>query len=60
MKSAVVYWNGTGNTEAMAQAVAEGMTADFMFVSSFLLMILYDQTATASCSSFEPLCQSAQ
>ena len=27
MKSAVVYWNGTGNTEAMAQAVAEGMTA---------------------------------
>ena len=27
MKTAVVYWNGTGNTEAMAQAVAEGMTA---------------------------------
>ena len=27
MKSAVVYWSGTGNTEAMAQAVAEGMTA---------------------------------
>ena len=24
MKIAVVYWSGTGNTEAMAQAVAEG------------------------------------
>ena len=27
MKTAVVYWSGTGNTEAMAQAVAQGMTA---------------------------------
>ena len=27
MKTAVVYWSGTGNTEAMASAVAEGMTA---------------------------------
>ena len=27
MKTAVVYWSGTGNTEAMAKAVAEGMTA---------------------------------
>ena len=27
MKTAVVYWSGTGNTEAMAHAVAEGMTA---------------------------------
>ena len=25
MKAAVVYWSGTGNTEAMANAVAEGM-----------------------------------
>ena len=24
-KSAVIYWSGTGNTEAMANAVAEGM-----------------------------------
>ncbi len=23
-KIAVVYWSGTGNTEAMAQAIAEG------------------------------------
>ena len=27
MKTAVVYWSGTGNTEAMARAVAEGMTS---------------------------------
>ena len=27
MKTAVVYWSGTGHTEAMAQAVAQGMTA---------------------------------
>ena len=27
MKTAVVYWSGTGNTETMAKAVAEGMTA---------------------------------
>lgn len=27
MKKAVVYWSGTGNTEAMAKAVAEGMGA---------------------------------
>ena len=25
MKSAVVFWSGTGNTEAMAQSVAEGV-----------------------------------
>ena len=24
MQIAIVYWSGTGNTEAMAQAVAEG------------------------------------
>ena len=27
MKTAVVYWSGTGNTEAMAAAVFEGMKA---------------------------------
>ena len=25
MKTAVIYWSGTGNTEAMARAVAEGI-----------------------------------
>ena len=27
-KTAVIYWSGTGNTEAMAEAVAEGMRAE--------------------------------
>ena len=27
MKTAIVFWSGTGNTEAMAQAVAEGVKA---------------------------------
>ena len=27
MNAAVVYWSGTGNTEAMAQAGAEGIQA---------------------------------
>ena len=26
-KTAVIYWSGTGNTKAMAEAVLEGMTA---------------------------------
>lgn len=26
-KTAVIYWSGTGNTEAMANAVLEGMKA---------------------------------
>ena len=28
MKKAVVYWSGTGNTEAMAKAVAEAAGAE--------------------------------
>lgn len=28
MKIAVVYWSGTGNTEAMANAVADGIKAN--------------------------------
>ena len=40
MKTAVVYWSGTGNTEAMAKAVAEGAKAagaqvDLFEVDSF-------------------------
>ena len=27
MKTAIVYWSGTGNTETMANAVAEGVRA---------------------------------
>ena len=28
MKSAVIYWSGTGNTEAMAKEIAQGMGID--------------------------------
>lgn len=35
MKTAVIYWSGTGNTEAMAKAVAEGARAELFSVSDF-------------------------
>ena len=36
MKTAVIFWSGTGNTEAMAQAVAESAGAELFSVSDFL------------------------
>ncbi len=35
MKTAVIYWSGTGNTEEMAKAVAEGAGAELFNVSDF-------------------------
>ena len=35
MKAAVVFWSGTGNTEAMANAVAEGLKGAGAEVSTF-------------------------
>lgn len=35
MKTAVIYWSGTGNTAAMAAAVAEGAGAELFSVSDF-------------------------
>lgn len=35
MKTAVIYWSGTGNTEQMANAVAEGAGAELFNVSNF-------------------------
>ena len=35
MKTAVIFWSGTGNTEAMAQAVAESAGAELFSVSDF-------------------------
>ena len=35
MKIAVIYWSGTGNTEMMAKAVAEGAGAELFAVSEF-------------------------
>lgn len=54
-KIAVVYWSGTGNTEAMAQAVMEGMKekgaeASLMEVSAFEVSMLdsFDSVAFGS------------
>lgn len=35
MKTAVIFWSGTGNTEAMAKAVAEGAGVEAVAVSAF-------------------------
>lgn len=35
MKTAVIYWSGTGNTEVMAQSVAESAGAELFSVSEF-------------------------
>ena len=35
MKTVVIYWSGTGNTKAMAEAIAEGAGAELFEVSSF-------------------------
>lgn len=35
MKTAVIFWSGTGNTEAMAKAVAKGAGVEATPVSSF-------------------------
>ena len=34
-KTAVIYWSGSGNTEAMAKAVADGAGAELFNVSDF-------------------------
>lgn len=36
MKAAVIYWSGTGNTEAMANAIAEGMKGKGAEVTVFM------------------------
>ena len=46
MKTAVIYWSGTGNTEQMAAAVAEGAGAELFSVSDFKGNIAdYDRVA---------------
>lgn len=35
MKTAVIYWSGTGNTEQMAAAIAESAGAELFSVSDF-------------------------
>ena len=50
MKAAVVFWSGTGNTEAMANAVAEGMKSAGAEVLMFTPADL-DAAALRSCSA---------
>ena len=47
-KTAVVYWSGTGNTEAMAQAVAEGMKN----VGAEVTVLTCDQASADSLSGY--------
>ena len=52
MKTAVVYWSGTGNTEMMAQEVVQGMKdagaeAEMIEVSSFSAYQMGDYDAIA-------------
>lgn len=50
MKAAVIYWSGTGNTEAMANAVAEGMKAKGAEVAMYTPADI-DAAAVKSCSA---------
>lgn len=46
METVVIYWSGTGNTKAMAEAVAEGAGAELFEVSAFCADIAdYDAIA---------------
>lgn len=47
MKNAVVYWSGTGNTEKMAQAVAQGANAELLTASEFNAAMLAKYDAVA-------------
>ena len=51
MKVAVIYWSGTGNTEQMAQAIAEGAGAD-LFAVAFGCSAMGDEVLEES--EFEP------
>ena len=48
-KTAVVYWSGTGNTEAMAKAVAEGMES----AGAQVTMLTPDQVKASELSAYD-------
>ena len=48
MKTAVIYWSGTGNTETMANAVAEGMKE----AGAEVTMLTPEQVQPAALSGF--------
>jgi len=47
-KTAVIYWSGTGNTETMANAVLEGMTA----AGADAKLLTVDQVNTAELNGY--------
>ena len=47
-KTAVIYWSGTGNTETMANAVLEGMTA----AGADAALLTVDQVSTADLNGY--------
>ena len=51
MKTAVIYWSGTGNTQAMAQAVLEGMQSK----GADAVMLTPDQVNAADVASFDAI-----
>lgn len=51
MKTAVIYWSGTGNTEQMAVAVANGANAELFKVSEFTGKISDYERVAFGCSS---------
>ena len=57
MKTAVIYWSGTGNTEAMAHAVADAAAAAGAEVSVFTAAD-FDPDSAASYDSFAFGCPS--
>ncbi|MGN1134611.1 MAG: flavodoxin [Oscillospiraceae bacterium] len=70
MKTAVIYWSGTGNTEKMAKAVAEGAGAELFSVSEFSGSVDDYDTVAFGCpamgaeeledSEFEPFFSAAE
>ena len=50
-KTAVVYWSGTGNTEAMAKAVAEGMES----AGAQVTMLTPDQAKASELSAYDAI-----
>ena len=50
-KTAVIYWSGTGNTEAMANAVAEGMKE----AGAEVTVMTPDQVNAGSLSGYEAI-----
>ena len=49
MKSAVIFWSGTGNTEAMASAVAEGMRSSGADVT----LLAPDQVSASDLAAYD-------